>query len=137
MKWFRSRAVRLTVAAVAISLLAGCGGPGTVTGKATLDGQPMPGGLVTFHDPGDHTSSGVIQSDGTYTVYNINPGSCTVTVLTANMTGGISDLKPGEPYGKYVPIPPLYSQVDKAPFKLEVKTGKQEFNLDLKSEKKE
>jgi hypothetical protein len=136
MKWFRSRGARWSFAAAALLFLAGCGGPGTVTGKVTFNGQPLPGGLVTVHDSEGQPRNGPISKDGTYSVSNITPGPAQVTVLTVPDLKSIRDPegKGKDPLGKFVEIPQKFSDKTKSGFSLEVKSGKQEFNLDLKGE---
>lgn len=56
-------------AAVVIGCV-GCGGKmGAVTGKVTVDGQPVPNATVTFEDDVKHIrSSGVTDESGVYTL---------------------------------------------------------------------
>lgn len=100
----RSRPILAASAGLCLLLLAGCGPrAGTVTGKVTLDGKPLAGGMITFHGKsgaGDTTAE--ISEDGTYTA-NIFSGDYTVTVDTEylkppsgpSMGGG----RPGMPGG--------------------------------------
>jgi len=57
---------------VLVGAVVGCGGSfnvGTVTGKVTLDGQPLPGALVTFSPTaGGSPSAGRTDVRGTYTL---------------------------------------------------------------------
>lgn len=57
---------------VLIGAVVGCGGPsnlGTVTGKVTLDGQPLPDALVTFTPTAAGSpSAGRTDARGTYTL---------------------------------------------------------------------
>jgi hypothetical protein len=39
-----------------------------------------------------------------------------------------------DPWGPYVHIPKHYADPDKSGFKLDIKTGKQELNIDLKDD---
>src|SRR5437773_10598515 len=65
--------------ALAITLSAGgCGGSGPrpvqVKGRVTLDGQPLPGGTVTFFpdDVGGHQATAVRDSDGSCSLTSIS-----------------------------------------------------------------
>jgi hypothetical protein len=135
MSRFGTQTARCAVPAAALLLLSGCGGPGTVTGKVTFKGGPLPGGLVTVVDAVDNRYPGQIQKDGTYMVANVPPGPAKIVVGTTAKMGSImhpEDRK--EPYGPYVQIPMRYAQPDKSGFALNVKTGKQEFMIDLKDD---
>jgi hypothetical protein len=141
MYWFRSCARKRHVAASALLLVIGCGGNGTVTGKVTLNGQPVPGGLVSVIPDGPDTeqfsapSKGKIERDGTYTVVNVPKGKAKITVITAKTFGSISHpdaIK--DPFGPYMPIPDIYKDPAKTPLALEVARGKQEFNIAMTGE---
>lgn len=68
--------------------MAGCSSSGMVPleGKVTLDGKPLPTGVVTFHNTQDGPSGyGQVQPDGNYaartgTQTGLKPGDYTVTV---------------------------------------------------------
>ena len=67
--------------ALAITLSAGgCGGSGPrpvqVKGRVTLDGQPLPGGTVTFfpEDVGGHQATAVTDSDGSFSLTTFSTG---------------------------------------------------------------
>jgi hypothetical protein len=135
MSLFGAQTARRALPAAALLLLTGCGGPGTVTGKVTYKGGPLPGGLVTVVDAIDNRYPGQIQRDGTYTVANVPPGPAKIVVGTTSEIGSI--MHPGErkePYGPYVRIPKRYGQPDKSGMALYVKTGKQEYMIDLKDD---
>ena len=135
MSRFGRQAARCAVAAAALLLVAGCGGPGTVTGKVTFKGGPLPGGLVTVVDAADNRYPGQIQKDGSYIVANVPTGPAKVVVGTTAKTGSImhpDDRK--EPFGPYVQIPKRYAQPEKSGLALQVKNGTQELNIDLKDD---
>jgi len=141
MNWSRSCAQSRLVAAGALLFLAGCGRTGTVTGKVTLNGQPLPGGLVTVTtespdiEANSAPSKGRIEPDGTYTVLNVPQGKARVTITTAKGFG--SAMHPDavkDPFGPYVPIPDTYRDVAKTPLALEVTRGKQEYNIAMTGE---
>jgi hypothetical protein len=137
MKGFRTRSARWVVTAGTLLFLAGCGGTGTVAGKVTLDGQPLPGGLVTVNDSEGQSRSGGIHRDGAFSISNIAPGPAQVTVLTTPDLRSIRDpdgARGKEPFGPYVKIPEKYKFTDKSGFYLDVKSGRQEFDLPLQGE---
>ena len=73
------RAWVLAVAAAA----AGCGsgaGPATVTGTVRYQGEPVPGGAITFRGPDGASMRGPIRSDGTYRLTDVPPGALAVAV---------------------------------------------------------
>lgn len=87
---------RAIVATALLACLGGCsggGGPpsGTVTGKVTIDGQPVTGGSIRFHPTATDTKSkpsgGVIGADGSYSVPDAPVGACKVTVDTGVAKG--------------------------------------------------
>jgi hypothetical protein len=141
MKWLGSRVCRLVFAAGVVLPFTGCGsGQGTVTGKVTLDGKPLPGGLVSFYDVEDQTRSSGINKDGTYSVSNIAPGKTKVTVLTVGERRGIREPEDGSraknSLGEYVPIPAKYSDMNHSGLTLDVHSGSQPFDIALKDEPK-
>ena len=91
---FRSR--RALLASLLLASVGGCsggGGPpsGGVTGKVTVDGQPVTGGSIRFYpvsaDSKSKASGGVIGPDGSYAVPDAPLGACTVTVDTGATKG--------------------------------------------------
>jgi hypothetical protein len=128
--------MRWVLASGALVFLSGCGGTGTVTGKVTLDGEPLPGGIVLFHHVAGPESesapppNGRISTDGTFVAANVPTGKTLVTIMTAPKMGSVAHPDAGlEPWGPYVPIPAKYKDPDKSGFTIEVKLGKQELNL--------
>jgi hypothetical protein len=129
------------VAVASFLLLAGCNGKGTVSGKVTLNGQPLPGGIVFVTTEAPEAEafvaapSGRILADGSYTVLNVPRGKARVSVVTAPAFG--SAMHPTavkEPWGPYVPIPEKYKDATKSPFTLEVKRGAQTFDIAMTGE---
>jgi hypothetical protein len=141
MNRFRTRAALQAVAAGAVLALAGCGAPkGELEGKVTFNGQPLPGGQVVVHpskgwteDDNAVPTSSRIQDDGSYYVSNIPPGPAKITVMTigAFKLGPTGSSEAREYLGKYVPIPLHYNDVNKSGLAVDVKNGKQEFNIAL------
>jgi hypothetical protein len=91
--------VRYLCVSIALFGLCGCGGGadvptlGTVTGKVTVDGQPLAGAMVTFSPVADgRPSSGTTGSDGTYTLqYNVDNAGATIGQHTVMVTAGGED----------------------------------------------
>lgn len=80
--WFKARGVALAAATVV-----GCGGPpqAVVRGVVTLDGKPLPAGIVVFEADG-RSYVGPIGPDGRYELRNrgvaaVLPGTYVVAVL--------------------------------------------------------
>src|SRR5262249_13713184 len=103
-------------------MTAGCGKPtGTVSGKVSYRGRPLPAGTVMFLAEDDGVASGPIQADGTFKIGNVPVGTNKVTVATERPVPPVPrpkdmhpppDVPPPEqppvPAGKYVPIPDKY-----------------------------
>jgi hypothetical protein len=142
MKCFGIRVCRLLFAAGVFLSFAGCGGrQGTVSGKVTLNGAPLPGGLVSIYDSEDQTRTSKINQDGSYTMSNVAPGPAKASVLTMDARTDIRDQGDGSrpktnAFGPYVAIPPKYMNKDTSGLNLEVKSGKQDFDMPLKDEPK-
>jgi hypothetical protein len=127
-------------------LLAGCGGPktGSVSGRVTLEGDPLPSGRVTFFGEHGEVAGDDIGADGRYTVAKAPVGNVKVTVTTQPPPSTDKpdlvmkmDKHEGTPKEmasdkKYVPIPPRYRDPDKSGLGLTVKEGEQDYNIDLK-----
>jgi hypothetical protein len=135
MKWFGARTGSFSLAVASLVLVAGCGGPGTLTGKVTFKGEPLPGGLVTVYDNSSANNSGQVHKDGTYLVGNIAPGPVKIGVKTAEFQGSFAHPKDRkDPYGPYVQIPMKYGDPNSSGFKTDIKTGKQEYQIELKDD---
>ena len=94
---FRSRAIVLTVLCLGV---VGCGGGSKgsnpprvrVTGQITLDGQPVPAGVIEFIpiEPGQLQAQGIIQEDGTFVIEGADgpsAGEYKVEIRCAKKTG--------------------------------------------------
>ncbi len=159
---YRRGRICLLTATLGFCLLAGagCGSKeGTVSGKVTLKGQPLPMGVIAFTVPGksgDVVRSGGI-NNGEYRVEKIPPGEATVTVVTgvnpakfANhplMPGGMGGFKvpkggaasvstapafhADESKFNIVAVPPKYRNTKESPLKCTVSGGKQTQDFDL------
>jgi hypothetical protein len=116
----------------------GCGGgkKATVSGKINYRGKPLPTGTVTFFGATNQiVGSGAI-SDGTYKLANVPVGPVKISVTTPPVRmvdprhPAPKDM-PGSPSGPSVPIPPKYSNPEQSQLSYEVKSGTQEYPIDL------
>src|SRR5207237_179016 len=78
---------------------------GTVVGKVTFKGQPVPSGRVSILGDGGVVCTGVIRPDGRYTVYRVPCGPVRIAVATypPPPPGPVPVPTPG-----YVPVPPRF-----------------------------
>jgi hypothetical protein len=138
--------------ALVVSLtVVGCGGrgKGTVTGKVTYKGAPLKGGKVAFAAANKQNVIAEIEQDGSYTADDVPAGPAKVTVLTSYLKQASrapryqppKDAKVPEGYKmggdpndakRYVKIPDNYEDPDQSGLNLDVKSGPQPFNIDLK-----
>jgi hypothetical protein len=106
------------ISAAAVLFVSGCGGGpglGNVSGKVTLDGQPLAGALVEFQPSEGRGSIGSTDAQGVYKLsYTEN-----------TMADDEEEQKPG---GK---IPARYNS--QSELTAEVKSGSNEHNFDLQS----
>jgi hypothetical protein len=124
------------IGAGALLTLVGCGGTGTVSGKVTLNGKPVPGGAVTIHDSEGQSRNGGINKDGTYSVSNLAPGPAKVSVFTAMEMKQVRNPEGGakNPLGEFVAIPDKYRSRDTSGLTLDVKSGKQDYDVKMEGE---
>ena len=131
---YLSRYLLITLALVGLSTL-GCGKdlPSTVSGKVTLDGNPLTKGTVTFAPEGEgRIAYGEIDSSGNYTVRTLNDqgmqvGEYKVTVI-ATGEAPASDVPPP------LITPAKYADAATSGFTASVAPGPNTFNFDLVSE---
>jgi hypothetical protein len=138
MKWLSSRACGLLCAAGLVLFLSGCANQGTVSGKVSLNGKPLPGGVVTVIDGDGQSHTGGISKTGTYSVSNIAPGKALVTVVTMGSRPSVKgpEAGPSNSLGEYVPVPAKYMDPQQSGLALDVKAGKQEFDIQMTGEAK-
>jgi hypothetical protein len=122
--------------------IAGCGRPSyqletaPVTGKVTLDGQPLSSGYVTFVVARGRASSGEIRPDGTFEMSTYEPGDG-AQVGTHPVV--ITPVPPDEYHSgpKPVPVPERYTRSGTSGFTFEVKPGEENYlELNLTTEEK-
>jgi len=120
-------------------MLSACGRPGgkheeaTVYGKVTLDGKPVAGGRVIFAHVQGPGAAADIKPDGTYTT----------TAAVGKTEVSIDYRAPGEAAPKGRPgmvmlgkslVPEKYENPKTSGLSLEIKSGKNEHNIDMKSQ---
>jgi hypothetical protein len=132
---------RLRAAALAaLAVLAGCGGGGSVSGKVTLDGQPLTSGTVTFHPVGSGpTAIGTIGTDGRYELRigddrSVPPGDYLVTVEATEAVTSEPSAAPakGPPPPPRRLTPEKYAEKDTTDLRFTVKSGGNTIDLPLK-----
>jgi hypothetical protein len=145
---------------VLLILSAGCSSKGTVSGKVTVNDEPVRRGTVTFLASGSTWTSAVpIGEDGSYTILNAPPGPVKITVasadpnpragskLKARKGQGMEDantntddmppsvrnrFNPGAAGPAGPSVPKKYNKPETSELTYEVKPGKQEHNIQLK-----
>lgn len=127
MLWLRSRGSLLTLC---VLLLAGCSGGdrpplGSVTGTITVNGEPFSGVIVSFSPESGRPSTAITDDSGRYTLqYTEGVNGCKVGPNTVGFfppTGGTMSHS----------IPAKYQGA--TDLKVEVKSGSNTFDFDLKS----
>jgi hypothetical protein len=121
--------------ALATVFLAGCApATGTVQGKITVNGKPLPAGLITFHsEVGNHEVFSAPVKDGRYETGPIPAGPCKVTVIhssVAKPAAGGSDLGRARTAG-VVKVPEKYGRGDTSGLTFAIKSGANTFDRDL------
>ena len=128
------------VATLAALALCGCGGPydATVTGVASLDSKPLPGGVVSFSPQSTGAAAyGQIGTDGKYQIFTgreegLNTGQYLVSVVSTEDTGDRGKNGGPPPMGKSI-TPEWYRDPQTSGLNFEVKSGDNEINLELTS----
>jgi hypothetical protein len=124
----------------------GCGGPfsGSVSGKVTYNGKPLPGGYVTFVHADGRTKQVQIQTDGSYSIPDAPGGDVKVAVKTVPPIPAMPRnpfSQPGEksepiyPAGPYVPIPVKYADEKNSGLSTKINRGGNTYDIDLQPEK--
>lgn len=124
------------IVAIALSALAGCGGGiktvpmGEVYGKITIAGKPLSEGRVNLISGKLGTgASGELKADGTYAL----DGSLPLGVYDVFITFDIPPSKRGTAAEDVLKtVPPKYLGQTTSRLTAEVKTGRIEYNYDLK-----
>jgi hypothetical protein len=127
----------------AIAIVSGCSGSGSVSGRVTLNDQPLTSGTVTFHPTGTGPAGiGTIGPDGRYQVSvgkdkSLPPGDYLVTVeATEAVSSGEWPATKGPPPPPKAPkriTPAKYADRGTTDLKFTVKSGENKIDLVLKS----
>lgn len=102
---------------------------GSIQGKVTFAGEPLPGGTIAFHPDKGNPVASTLQPDGTYAIKSIRAGKYRVTVETESANPQPKDKLPPKDkdvpkdVGKYVPIPRVYADPKTTPLAIEVQNG--------------
>lgn len=134
-----------------LAVLVGCESSGSyselglvpVTGKVTLDGQPLADAHVSFHSGDGRSSSGRTDAEGNYVLQydsiekGTTPGPKVVRIRAGNPAKGISPFEegidpttpPADPTDEI--IPPQYNTA--STLKVDVSSSSATHNFDLKS----
>ena len=96
---------------------------GSVAGKVTYKGKPLPGGTITLHVAKGKPIRGSLRADGSYSVKDVPPGQVQVTIETESVKAKA---------GKYVPIPLKYADPRTSGLTYEVNKGTQTFHIELR-----
>jgi hypothetical protein len=110
-----------------ITVCLGCGGDqfGDVTGKVTLDGEPLAGATVEFSPEGGSPAYGVTDPQGKYKLlFSSDQKGATVGSHRVRITS-FNEAKPGQKER----VPMKYNR--KTDLVREVKSGNQTFDFDL------
>jgi hypothetical protein len=125
---------------VAAIACVGCGGPydATVTGVATLDGQPLPRGIVSFApQTGGPLAYGRIQSDGRFSLWTgmeegLASGAYAVTVMATEESPDRSQDGGPPPMGKLI-TPMWYQDPATSGLTFTIESGDNVIDLKLNS----
>ena len=143
--------IATVVLGFAITVTGGCskggysGPTGTVTGKVTLDGKPVPAGcLVTFVSEAGFTASGKVGADGSYTLLNVDKPEIPTATYNVGVTQPSAEVS-GADYDKYMSaggaeepkaapatIPAKFQSSTTSGLSFGVKEGPNTINIDLK-----
>lgn len=128
--------------------IVGCGGgPTSINGQVKYKGDPVTGGIITFHFGKDKNSAyGSIDASGNYAVQSTVTGNAKVTINTDSVKNAGAPLMHGKttkegmpqmPGGaaaantSYMKIPPKYADEQQTTLEYMVTSGPQKKNFDL------
>lgn len=132
---------RMLLLVVCCCLSIGCRGKtngkemGTVTGKITVEGQPLANARVNYVSSQIGAgASGELKEDGTYTLEGPIPVGTYKVFLTPP---GLGDIPAGDPRAANIPtkltgVAKKYQSAATTGWTAQVKAGKNEFNFDVK-----
>jgi hypothetical protein len=132
------------IAAIALIAVVGCGGPydSSVRGKVTLDGNPLPRGVITYQPVNGGPSAYAMidgNGSGTYVVRTgheegLPSGEYLVTVTANEPSAASHSTKGGPPPPGKLITPAWYRARETSGLKFTVQRGKNEINLELTSQ---
>jgi len=105
-----------------------------VTGKVTLDGQPLAGATIRFEGPPLRFSEGVTDAEGKYRLmYDSNQAGCTPGEKTVRITSGATSEEGADPDSAKAAgsIPAAYNS--QSTLKADVSESNKTFDFDLQS----
>jgi len=128
--------------AAAACVAAGCGQPGAVSGRVTLDGSPLATGVITFNPSASGPSAyGAIGPDGRYELRTgaaagLAAGDYVVTVAANASAPEQPATGPWPGTERVLPLvtPGKYASREKTPLRATVRAGGQTLDFDLVSE---
>src|SRR5262249_37736169 len=118
---------------------------GTVSGTVRYKGLPLPGGVVTFHLENGAARAAKLDKDGKFTATDVPVGPAKVTIETESPRpavkkgpgGKLGDPKEkflpgkGDAAQRYVAIPRMYGNPNTSPLTVEVRLGRNVFDIEL------
>jgi hypothetical protein len=137
--FFPRRIAHSVLAFSMLALVVGCGGStGSVSGKVTYQGKPLPGGYVNFMSQGEQsvTKTSGIKADGSYSVSGLPVGAAKISVqgLSARRLADLPGQggKDEKVQQQEVFVPPQYGNSETSGLKYDVKSGSQSYEIELK-----
>jgi hypothetical protein len=117
---------------------AGCGRPqATLSGKVTVQGQPVGAGTVLFVGPDNQVATGTLDADGRYVAPQVPMGTVKVAVQTLRpeQLRGAARPKDAPPLPNrltnLVSVPAKYQNPETSELTCNVQRKQQEYNIEL------
>lgn len=135
---------KATCLACSLMVATGCGPQvGTVSGRVSYEGEPIPVGNVTFYGEQNQVVFAQLTETGTYSIDRVPVGKVLVTVETPNVKPFV--LEPGQPPPPpgmlspayrlpNIPIPVRYRDRRSSGLETTVQTGEQTYDITLVAE---
>jgi hypothetical protein len=109
-----------------------------VEGKITYKGKPLTGGKIGFHPARGKPVFATIQADSSYSAKKVPVGEVRVTIDTKPAKAKPAKDKPEPPprkkvkeAPKFIPIPAKYASPKTTPLRVDIKEGRQVFDIEL------